>query len=108
MSKKPNPISSNQVGIGGPSLNSLRLVVSLDIGCQKITGAILRPDRSLVLKPAEFDNQIIGYEWLEKQLNKLEVPPEQILIGMEATGRYWETCYYYLGLEQFSDQNSRL
>ena len=95
MTKKSNSSSSNQVGIAGPSLDSPRFVVSLDIGSEKITGAILRPDRSLVLKPAEFDNQIIGYEWLEKHLNKLEVPPEHILIGMEATGRYWETCYYY-------------
>jgi transposase len=95
MAKKSTSAFLNQVPIDSELLNNTRFVVSLDIGSQKITGAILRPDRSLVLKPAEFDNQIIGYEWLEKQLNKLEVPVEQILIGMEATGRYWETCYYY-------------
>ncbi len=95
MAKRTTSASLNQVPLESQLLNSPSFVVSLDIGSQKITGAILRPDRSLVLKPAEFDNQIIGYEWLEKHLNKLEVPKEQILIGMEATGRYWETCYYY-------------
>ncbi len=95
MAKKSNPAVSNQSGVANESLGLLRFVVGLDIASEKITGAILRPDRTLVLKPAEFDNQTIGYEWLEKHLTKLEVPNEQILIGMEANGRYWETCYYY-------------
>ncbi len=56
MSKKAKPCSSDKVGVADPLSESPSLVVSLDIGSQKITGAILRPDRSLVLKPAEFDN----------------------------------------------------
>ena len=60
MAKKSASASLNQVPLESQLLNSPSFVVSLDIGSQKITGAILRPDRSLVLKPAEFDNQIIG------------------------------------------------
>ena len=58
MAKKSTSASLNQVPLESQLLNSSHFVVSLDIGSQKITGAILRPDRSLVLKPAEFDNRL--------------------------------------------------
>lgn len=77
------------------SKNEPRYVVSLDIASEKITGAILDQNKSEILKPSDFDNSILGYEWLQIQLAKLQTPPAQILIGMEATSRYWENCYHY-------------
>lgn len=80
------PITSNEAP---------RYVVSLDIACEKITGAILDQTKSVILKPSDFVNGLSGYEWLQTQLVKLQTLPAQILIGMEATGRYWENCYHY-------------
>lgn len=60
MARKSTSTSLNHFPLNSKLLNSPNFVVSLDIGSQKITGAILRPDRSLVLKPTEFDNQLIG------------------------------------------------
>ena len=51
MTGKSNSACSNQVGIAGPSVDNPSFVVSLDIGSEKITSAILRPDRCSGYQP---------------------------------------------------------
>jgi transposase len=55
-----------------------------------------RPDKSVVLKSITFANAGDGWQIWEEKLNRLDAPPSQILIGMEATSRYAENLYHQL------------
>ena len=84
------PLTLNQ-----PS--SLRLyAVGIDVGSEKCSFSVLRPDKSAVIKPLEFSNDTQGYAFLSTKLKSLEVSPAQITVGLEATGPYWENLYHYL------------
>jgi len=50
----------------------------------------------VVLKSIMFANARDGWQTWEEKLNRLDVPPSQILIGMEATSRYGENLYHEL------------
>jgi len=56
----------------------------------------LKPDKSQVIKPVEFTNAPAGFDVLQEKLAQLAIPPEQVLIGLEATSRYGENLYYFL------------
>lgn len=71
-------------------------LVGIDVASEKCTVVILRADKTVVLKPLDFDNTRSGFEWLHQQLTRLEVSPSSIFIGMEATARYWENLYIEL------------
>ena len=58
-------------------------VVGIDIGSQTCSFCVLKPDKSQVIKPSDFANAPAGFTSLLEQLERLEVPPEQILIGVE-------------------------
>ncbi len=75
---------------------STSYLVGIDVASEKCTVVILKADKTVVLKPVDFDNTRLGFEWLKQQLTCLEVSPSSILIGMEATARYWENLYIEL------------
>ena len=70
--------------------SSFTYVVGIDIGSQTCSFCVLKPDKSQVIKATDFANALAGFTSLLEQLERLEVPPEQILIGLEATSRYGE------------------
>jgi len=71
-------------------------VVGIDVGSQTATFCVCKPDKRQVIKPGELANSRAGFEALDRSLRQLGVPPERILIGLEATGRYSENLYQFL------------
>jgi len=53
----------------------------------------LKPDRSQVIKLAEFANAPAGCECIAREISTARCPPEQGLVGLEATSRYGENLY---------------
>src|SRR5215212_826274 len=74
----------------------LSYVLGIDIGSATCSVAILHPDKRPVGKATPFANDAAGFATLAAKLTHLEVPADQVLIGMEATGIYWENLYYFL------------
>ncbi|NWJ45458.1 MAG: transposase [Chloroflexi bacterium] len=72
------------------------IYMGIDVGCEKCSISVLRPDKTVVIKPLEFTNDAQGYAFVLTKLESLGVIPAQITIGLEATGRYWENLYHYL------------
>jgi hypothetical protein len=70
--------------------------VGIDVGSQSCSFCVLTPDKSIVLKPANFVNAAPGFALLLEQLEQFQVPPGQILVGLEATSRYGENLYQFL------------
>jgi len=65
-------------------------VVGRDIGSHRAVYCVCQPDKSQVVKPTELATSRTGFEALEQRLRQLALPPQRILIGLEATGRYSE------------------
>ncbi len=76
--------------------SGFRYVVGIDIGSQSCSVCALKPDKSSVLKPSDFANAAGGFALLQEKLEQLAVPPEQVLIGLEATSRYGDNLYHFL------------
>ena len=76
--------------------SSFTYVVGIDIGSQTCSFCVLKPDKSQVIKATDFANTPAGCTSLLEKLERLEAPPEQILIGLEATSRYGENLYRFL------------
>lgn len=72
---------------------SIKYVCGIDIGSQSCSGCIMRPKKEVVLKPITFVNRKEGWEELLAHLDQLEVNPDQVEIGIEATSRYHENLY---------------
>jgi transposase len=75
---------------------TIKYVCGIDIASQSCSGCICRPDKSVVVKSMDFANTKPGWNLLLDKLSQLNVPASQILIGMEATSRYWENLYHEL------------
>ena len=73
-----------------------RYVVGLDVGSETCLVAVLTPDKRVVCKPFAIANAGDGFTHLDQQLAHLGCAPQDIIVGLEATGRYWETVYYFL------------
>src|SRR5437868_2168567 len=69
--------------------------LGIDVGSEQCSGCIVRPDKNQVIKPKGFANDHPGYERLLSKLQQLSCEPSQLLIGLEATGRYWENLYHF-------------
>ena len=76
--------------------SSFSYVVGVDIGSQTCSMCTLKPDKSQVIKPTSFSNASAGFGLLQEKFAQLGVPPEQILLGREATSRYAENLYHFL------------
>ncbi len=73
-----------------------RYIVGIDVGSATCMVGALTPDKQVVLKPFEVANAAAGFDRLHQKLAQLGCPPEEIVVGLEATGRYWENVYYFL------------
>jgi transposase len=76
--------------------SSFTYVVGIDIGSQTCSFCVLKLDKSQVIKPTDFANAPAGFALLLDKLERLAVPADQILIGLEATSRYGENLYRFL------------
>jgi transposase len=84
------------VRTSAPDPAALTFAVGIDIGATTCSVAVLHPDKTLLGKPSTFANAAPGFAVLATKLAALAVPPAHVLIGMEATGPYWESLYYHL------------
>src|SRR5919202_1860106 len=73
-----------------------RYVVGLDVGSETCLVAVLAPHKRVLRKPFAIANAGDGFTRLDQQLAQLGCAPHAILVGLEATGRYWENVYYFL------------
>ena len=83
----------------GPSSHSAtppHYIVGIDVGSETCLVAVLAPDKRVVVKPFDIATTGDGFRQLEQKLAHLDCSPHEILIGLEATGRYWEPIYQFL------------
>ena len=71
----------------------------IDIAKYKHEAAVIDEAGSALLDSISFANSKEGCEKLLALFRQLDIPQEDLLIGMEATGHYWLSVYGYL-LEQ--------
>ncbi len=71
-------------------------VVGIDVGSQAFVYTVLQPDKRIIVKPTAVANRDTGFMQLHASLSQLGVPPQRILIGLEATSRYSENLYQFL------------
>ena len=71
-------------------------VVGIDVGAETCAVCILRPDKTAVRSPFMIANAAPGFARLAAVLAQLGCAPQQIRVGLEATGRYWENLYQFL------------
>ena len=81
---------------GSSTSVSLQYVVGIDVGADTCAVCILRPEKSAVRSPFTIANAAPGFARLAAALAQLGCQPQQIRIGLEATGRYWENLYQFL------------
>ena len=89
-------MSSSQFLSSPVAVSGYAYVVGVDVGSQHVMYAVYQPEKRLLVKPTELPNERAGFLALDERLRQLGVAPEQILIGLEATGRYSENLYQYL------------
>lgn len=70
-----------------PTPAPLAYVVGIDIGMESCMLCCLTMEKRQVIKPSPFANTAEGFQCLFDRLERLATPPEQILIGLEATSR---------------------
>ncbi len=73
-----------------------RYIVGLDVGSETCTVGVLAPDKCVVLKPFDIANAGAGFTLLDQKLAQLGCAPHEIVVGLEATGRYWENVFHFL------------
>jgi transposase len=74
----------------------LSYVIGIDIGSATCSVAILQPDKRPLGKATTVSTDAPGFATLAAKWTHVGVPADHILIGMEATGIYWENLYYFL------------
>ena len=75
----------------GPSSHSAtppHYIVGIDVGSETCLVAVLAPDKRVVVKPFDIATTDDGFRQLEQKLAHFDCSPHEILIGLEATGRY--------------------
>lgn len=76
--------------------SSFQYVVGIDIGSQSCSFCALKPDKRVVIKPTDIVNAASGFSVLQAHMERLGVPPDQILVGLEATSRYGDNLFHFL------------
>jgi hypothetical protein len=71
-------------GVSSSEETMIKYVCGIELGSQSFSGCIIRPDKSLVIRPTDFVNTQEGWQVWEEKLSQLDAHPDQILIGMEA------------------------
>ncbi len=70
-----------------PPPAALAYVVGIDSGMESCMMCCLTMEKRQVIKPSQFGNDAVGFEWLFAHLEPLKVASHQILVGLEATSR---------------------
>jgi transposase len=78
------------------SATAPHFIVGVDVGSETCLVAVLTSDKRVVVKPFDIANTGEGFTRLEQKLALLDASPHDILVGLEATGRYWENVYHFL------------
>jgi len=76
-------------------------VVGIDVGSQACVYTVLQPDKRIIVKPTEVANRDTGFVQVHASLSHLGVPPQRILIGLEATSRSSENLYQFLAAQGY-------
>ena len=79
--------------------SSFKYVVGVDLGSQTGSLCALKPNKSQGIKPPDFANAPAGFGVLQEKLERLGVPPEQVLIGVQftsQTGNGWDNTVSYI------------
>lgn len=74
-------------------------VCGIDIAKNNHEASIIDEKGRLVIESISFSNSQKG---CEKLFEKFEIIPENIVIGMEATGHYWLSVYSFLVENDFN------
>ena len=78
--------------------------VGIDVGSVTCSLSILHADKTAATKPMEFPNAKAGYEWLDHKLEQLNCAKTQLIVGLEATSRYWENLLQHLLAQGYPTQ----
>jgi transposase len=70
---------------------------AIDIGAEHHVVAALDDDEQIILRPLRFAEDVDGYRRLRESLGA----PDDVLVGMEATGHYWQNLFAFLVAERF-------
>lgn len=70
--------------------------LGIDIGKNTHVASMLNSDGKVVFKAFSFSNTVEGGESLIEKLEAFSTTPDELEIGMEATGHYWLSVYSYL------------
>ena len=62
--------------------------IGIDIGAEHHVVAAVDEEAQVLLRPARFTEDALGYSKLKEWLGAVA----DTLVGMEATGHYWRTC----------------
>lgn len=68
----------------------------IDVAKKSHRAVILDGEGEKLGKSCSFDNSQEGMESLHHKLKQRDIAPQEILIGMEATGNFWENLYTFL------------
>ena len=74
----------------------------IDIAKNNHEASIIDARGKLLTESISFSNSQKGCEKLFKIFEKLEIIPENVVIGMEATGHYWLSVYSFLIENKFN------
>jgi transposase len=69
----------------------------IDIGAEHHVAASVDDDEQILLRPLRFAEDADGYRRLREPLGA----PDDVLVGMEATGHYWQNLFAFLVTEGF-------
>lgn len=69
--------------------------LGIDVAKQSHRYLLLNPEGKKI-RSSSFENSSQGFQSLWQQLQDLKIPPQDLLIGMEATGCFWENLYSFL------------
>ena len=89
-------MSSSDVLSSPLDASSFASVVGIDVGSQSYVYTVLQLDKRTIVKPTEVAKRDTGFMQVHASLSQLGVPPQRILIGLEATSRYSENLYQFL------------
>ncbi len=70
---------------------------AIDIGAEHHVAAAVDEDEQILLRPLRFAEDTDGYRRLRDALGA----PDDVLVGMEATGHYWQNLFAFLVAEGF-------
>jgi transposase len=70
----------------------------IDIGAERHVVAVVNERDEILSKPVAFEEDAAGY----RRLRELHGAPDDCLVAMEATGRYWRNRFGFLVAEGFS------